>query len=90
MHIIEIKEWISDKIHSYLKSNKIDLPLVIEVSINQDYLDNILIWLKGKLYVLEEENLLENINYEKIYLKLQLINNVPMGWKISYSDKELK
>jgi hypothetical protein len=90
MHIIEIKEWISDKIHSYLKSNKIDLPLVIEVSINQDYLDNILIWLKGKLYVIEEENLLENINYEKIYLKLQLINNVPMGWKISYSDKELK
>ena len=90
MLIIEIKEWISDKIHSYLKSNKIDLPLVIEVSINQDYLDNILIWLKGKLYVIEEENLLENINYEKIYLKLQLINNVPMGWKISYSDKELK
>lgn len=78
MLIIEIKEWISDKIHSYLKSNKIDLPLVIEVSINQDYLNNILIWLKGKLYVIEEENLLENINYEKIYLKLQLINNVPM------------
>ncbi len=90
MHIIEIKEWISDKIHNYLKSNKIDIPLVIEVSINQDYLNNILIWLKGKLYVLETENLLENINYEKIYLKLQLINNIPMGWKITYSDKELK
>jgi hypothetical protein len=90
MHIIEIKEWISDKIHSYLKSNKIDLPLIIEVNISQDYLDNILIWLKGKLYVLEEENLLENINFEKIYLKLQLINNLPVGWKISYSDQELK
>ena len=57
MHIIEIKEWISDKIHNYLKSNKIDIPLVIEVSINQDYLNNILITNNGPVDFMDAINM---------------------------------
>lgn len=90
MNIIERREEISEKIHHYIKFDNVNVPLVIEVEINQDYLENILIWLQGKLYVLEEENLIEHKKYNKLYFKFQLINNIPVGWKITYSEKELK
>jgi hypothetical protein len=90
MNIIEIKDEISDKIHNYLKFNNVNLPLILEVEVNKDYLENILIWLKGKLYVIEIEDLVEDVNYKKLYLKLQLINNIPMGWKITYSENPIK
>lgn len=89
MSILEVKDEISDKLNNHLKFNDKNIPLTIEVNILTEELENILIWLKGKLYVLEEINEIKDNQFKKLYFRFQLVNNLPMGWKISYSDNLL-
>lgn len=89
MSILEVKDEISEKLNNHLKFNDKNIPLTLEVKIVPEELENILIWLKGKLYILEETNNIIDNNFKKLYFRFQLVNNLPMGWKIIYSNQQL-